>query len=108
MFSSRWEKLGNGDEDVATPFHAGAESRCALAPGTMASTLWKGFWNGDEDVDAPVKGGLNHGVRKMDEENQNFAISILRVLSGRTSALVAKKGIGAIAVRTIARVVWCK
>jgi hypothetical protein len=29
MSSSPWEWLWNGDEDVATPFHAGAVSRCA-------------------------------------------------------------------------------
>ncbi len=32
MSSSPWEWLWNGDEDVATPFHAGAVSRCALYP----------------------------------------------------------------------------
>jgi hypothetical protein len=29
MSSSPWEWLWNGDEDVATPFHPGAVSRCA-------------------------------------------------------------------------------
>jgi hypothetical protein len=27
MSSSPWEQLGNGDEDVASPFHAGVGSR---------------------------------------------------------------------------------
>jgi hypothetical protein len=94
MSSSPWEKLGNGDEDVATPFNAGAESRCAHAPGTMASTLWKGFWNGDEDIAAPVREWLKHGVPRMDEMNENFTGWILRWLEGRTSALVANRGLG--------------
>ncbi len=29
MSSSPWERLWNGDEDVATPLRAGAISRCA-------------------------------------------------------------------------------
>ena len=29
MSSSPWERLWNGDEDVATPFHAEEVSRCA-------------------------------------------------------------------------------
>jgi hypothetical protein len=31
MSSSPWEWLWNGDEDVATPFHAGTVSRCVQA-----------------------------------------------------------------------------
>ena len=61
----------------------------------------------DEDVAAMVGGAGARGQR-MDEMNENFATSILRVVSGRTSDLVANEGIGAIAVRTIARVVLCK
>jgi hypothetical protein len=33
MSSSPWEWLWNGDEEVATPFLAGAVSRCALCAG---------------------------------------------------------------------------
>ena len=33
MSSSPWERLWKGDEDVATPFLAGAVSRCARAGG---------------------------------------------------------------------------
>jgi hypothetical protein len=32
MSSSPWEWLGNGDEDVASPLHAGAVSTCAPEP----------------------------------------------------------------------------
>jgi hypothetical protein len=38
MSSSPRERLWNGDEDVATPFHAGAVSRCAL--GELTESGW--------------------------------------------------------------------
>jgi len=60
----------------------------------MSSSPWGKLGNGDEDVAAPVRGWLNHWVRRMDEMNENFVGSILRVFSGSTSALVASRGLG--------------
>ncbi len=43
MSSSPWEWLWNGDEDVASPFHAGAVSRCARRKAPCIKRLDGGF-----------------------------------------------------------------
>jgi hypothetical protein len=48
MSSSPWEWLWNGDEDVATPFHVGAVSRCAPARAPR-------FASGRRICDAPLQ-----------------------------------------------------
>jgi hypothetical protein len=80
MSSSPWEWLWNGDEDVATPFHAGAVSQRSHGVGAhldtapfwkgcgaaMSSSPWEWLWNGDEDVATPFHAGAvsqcSHGV----------------------------------------------
>jgi hypothetical protein len=71
MSSSPCEKLWNGDEDVATPFHAGAVSRCALVDGGRGSAAvfavlalggGAGVLGGDDEVAA--KHGPDDAVRE--------------------------------------------
>lgn len=47
----------------------------------MSSSPWEKLGNGDGDIAAPFRRCLKHGRRRLDEENDNFAISIRRVFS---------------------------
>jgi hypothetical protein len=89
MSSLLWNRLWNGDEDVATPSMRGAGVRCAQpdpdpdppnpdpAPNgnrfgaAMSSSPWDRIRNGDEDVATPFHSGVlvvkprNHGSVKL-------------------------------------------